>query len=138
MTKKTSKRVKLEAENNAVKAQRVEAEGEVEQNNVEQKDLEQGAIVVEQPPASEPSPTVVGAVKPKATNPTKDALRKLLSENGAAYTVEELANLTGKAIATIRTQLYQLRSPAYCGKDGLFLTKKNDAGKYVHVKESVE
>ena len=138
MARKASKKVEVIASEIDAEAPQLLDGQDGEPNKVEQKDVEQGAIEVEQPPATELSQNAVEVNKPKEKTRSKELLRELFSKNGAAYTIDELADLTGRSRTTIQTHLYQLRTPGYCGKGGLFVTKKNDAGKYVHVQESVE
>lgn len=65
----------------------------------------------------------------------KTFIRELLSVKDAAYTVTQLAERTGKTEVNIRTALSDLRSPKYCGKDGVFKTAGNHRdGEYYYSK----
>ncbi len=76
----------------------------------------------------QPVDAPVPAGKRTTTMSAKDWLRQLfnaVNEAGepVAYTLKELIALTGKTEVNIRTMLSDLRSPKYCGKDGVYNTK---------------
>jgi hypothetical protein len=70
--------------------------------------------------------------KPAATSGSaksaKQFIRDLLAVDGAALTVDELCEATGKTAVNIRTALSDLRSTKYAGTAGVFLTKSSREG----------
>lgn len=81
------------------------------------------AIHVSAPPA----PPVVSIDKAKGV---KAIIRELYSVAGAAYTIEELVELTGKTKVTVSTAISDLKNEKYAGKEGVLMLTRGQGDKY--------